>query len=772
MSSEDIDRIVGEQTDYWPAMLRFTGAGNLCPDSGWEWYKAQGTRWTVGEAWLIQAVTASMVAKRGRYRAVLGNPAVALDTFTRSVVDGWGTADTGGAYTGTDADFDVNGSEGTISGAANVIKEAVLPVLARDVDATLRVSFGAIPVGGPARAFILLRRTDNNNVYRFEVRLNTDGTIGLLLLRVVAGVGTQVGATINNVITGYVPGEVISMRAAISGAWPTTLRLRAWRTAEEEPTTWALDEADSSAVLQGAAGLSLRALTDAAVTNGPIVYGFDGLAAYEIPFTVVRDTYSRSVVDGWGSANTGGAYSLVGTAANFDVNSTQGTISVVAATGYSALLNGISKRDVESLVRFRVGTLPNAGVLEFYVMQRYTSLSSTYRVRVTVDSAGVVKLQLWQAGTGIGTEATLGFTVTAADFIWLRVVTDGASPTTYRARAWKDGSAEPGAWDRDVTDSTGPQAAAAVGLRAFGGAYTNGPILVTVDDYSVAASASALAMDTAYLAAGVQQVYSLAEACELAAVSGIFRTQLREYDASKVLLQTQDLIVYDFAAEWPSVEVGRYAASGAAPPVGVPIDVELHANTRHVKIRRVPDADAVGQWIIAAQGVLDGPQAQLASSPEASAESFLQADAAGALIRGGGIRVENDGAVVIIDGTSDHFKIAASGTITVPTAPPGGIATNGVNVFIGQANPAVVAMVSNGAGDNSRALGINFWDDAAGQAFVGVGNKAAASTVAWVDSRNNGDLVTADITLFVGNFKAAGSISRTCRYYALKEAAL
>src|SRR5207237_791843 len=51
--------------------------------------------------------------------------------------------------------------------------------------------------------------------------------------------------------------------------------------------------------------------------------------------------------------------------------------------------------------------------------------------------------------------------------VWLRVQFQGVNPTSVRARAWLDGTAEPSSWTLNTTDSTGAeQTAAAVGIRA------------------------------------------------------------------------------------------------------------------------------------------------------------------------------------------------------------------------------------------------------------------------------------------------------------------
>ena len=85
----------------------------------------------------------------------------------------------------------------------------------------------------------------------------------------------------------------------------------------------------------------------------------------------------------------------------------------------------------------------------------------------------------------IGTEVRVtGLTHLAGSFIRVRAQFSGASPTTIRIRAWADGTTEPSTWTYTATNSAATlQVAGGVGLRAYlGGAATNAPLLVTLDD--------------------------------------------------------------------------------------------------------------------------------------------------------------------------------------------------------------------------------------------------------------------------------------------------
>ena len=66
------------------------------------------------------------------------------------------------------------------------------------------------------------------------------------------------------------------------------------------------------------------------------------------PVTHALDTFGRNVVDSFGSANPGGSYSLLGTAADYDVGGATGTIALATAGATrAAVLASVAARDVD-----------------------------------------------------------------------------------------------------------------------------------------------------------------------------------------------------------------------------------------------------------------------------------------------------------------------------------------------------------------------------------------------------------------------------------------
>ena len=211
------------------------------------------------------------------------------------------------------------------------------------------------------------------------------------------------------------------------------------------------------------------------------------------PTVYADDLFSRTVVNAWGSAApTGGAYGLSGTAADFDVTGSAGTLLMAAGANRAAVLGGVSALDVD--LSFSVATNKTAvgGIQYVYGIARRVNATSEYRIKVRMGTNGSVAVQgtavVNSVETNIGAETTVpGLTHTANGVIRVRAQISGTNPTTIRIRAWADGSPEPSTWTYTATSTTASlQAAGAVGLRSYvSGAITNAPVLITFDDFRV-----------------------------------------------------------------------------------------------------------------------------------------------------------------------------------------------------------------------------------------------------------------------------------------------
>ena len=200
------------------------------------------------------------------------------------------------------------------------------------------------------------------------------------------------------------------------------------------------------------------------------------------------------MVNNWGSAAAiGGAYTLSGTAADFDVTGAAGTITLgTAGANRTAALASVSAQDVDLSFRVATNKTPAGGAQFIYGVARRVSATNSYRVKLRIATNGQVFVQAssvtGNVETNIGSEVLVpGLTHTPGAFIRFRAQLTGTNPTTMRVRAWADGTTEPTTWLYTATNSVaGLQLAGGVGLQVYvSSATTNAPVLVTFDDLLV-----------------------------------------------------------------------------------------------------------------------------------------------------------------------------------------------------------------------------------------------------------------------------------------------
>jgi hypothetical protein len=176
------------------------------------------------------------------------------------------------------------------------------------------------------------------------------------------------------------------------------------------------------------------------------------------------------VTDSWGTADIGGPWTVVaGTAANFDVNGGSGTVATPGGTKQQAAhLGQVSVRDVDAKVAMTFPDAPigSGNTTGFLLLRRQTG-GAYYRVGLYVTSAGKVFIRgQTSAGATLFPDVNTGLSFTPGDTFLLRVQAEGGGPTTIRARAWEQGTAEPTSWKATATDATaGLQQAGSVGIR-------------------------------------------------------------------------------------------------------------------------------------------------------------------------------------------------------------------------------------------------------------------------------------------------------------------
>lgn len=198
--------------------------------------------------------------------------ALASDTFERTSASGWGTADLGGAWTGAGAAsaYAVGSGTGTIVGAAGSTKTELLGgISSTNTDTTVQFTTDRTSTGGGIYVSTVGRSVGSQE-YTARVWMQTNNVVQLQLLQ-----GSTALQLVNVSGLTYAPGTQYQVRLQVYGTSPTTIRARVWKVGTTEPTTWQASKTDSTAGLQVAGSVGLRAYLSGTATDTPLTTKFD-----------------------------------------------------------------------------------------------------------------------------------------------------------------------------------------------------------------------------------------------------------------------------------------------------------------------------------------------------------------------------------------------------------------------------------------------------------------------------------------------------------------
>lgn len=236
---------------------------------------------TVEETW---PTFADMTAAGGTWAEIAsgetqcpdGEPVEAMtDTFTRTVVDGWGTMDTGQTWTitqGTAANFSVSGGTGKHShNPFGLFHTTIAPFSSADVSMRADFALDQVPSGDNAFVFYTARVASTQTFYTARVQIASGGAMTLSVRKRIAGVETQLGTFATGLT--YVAGVVYRLRFAVQG---DDLMAKVWLASGSEPAGWQTTASDTDLTAAGSVGI--RTLTGGGLANTPpLVMSFDNL---------------------------------------------------------------------------------------------------------------------------------------------------------------------------------------------------------------------------------------------------------------------------------------------------------------------------------------------------------------------------------------------------------------------------------------------------------------------------------------------------------------
>lgn len=215
------------------------------------------------------------------------------------------------------------------------------------------------------------------------------------------------------------------------------------------------------------------ASTSASVTMTAVVYA-------------AKDTFDRTLSNGWGSADAGGIWSaLYGATSAASVSNGKGVLTLAPGGTRNMALAGTSLLDTHSTVQFSLDSTPASG--NSYVgLAARQSTTKNYTVRVWMRAEGTVWLVAQQSGAVLLAAPVAGMSWAAGDVFNLATEVTGVSPTTIKAKIWKDGATEPGNWQLATTDSTaGLQQPGYVSTHLARTTASTTPVAATFDNFKV-----------------------------------------------------------------------------------------------------------------------------------------------------------------------------------------------------------------------------------------------------------------------------------------------
>ncbi len=208
------------------------------------------------------------------------------DTFTRSVSNGWGTANSGQSWTnagGSAADYSVAATEGRHTCATvDTSRRTVLVSPTDDFDITCDVTANALSTGASQYGGPMARYRDIDNLYHARVEFTTSNTVAVSIQKRLAGVETTIGSAYTSDVT-HSAGQYVSVR--FQGI-ASNLRVKIWLASKEEPLEWSVDTSDGT-LPSGDCGI--RSIVFTGNTNVNPVLAYDNFS-FNNPqtFTVTR----------------------------------------------------------------------------------------------------------------------------------------------------------------------------------------------------------------------------------------------------------------------------------------------------------------------------------------------------------------------------------------------------------------------------------------------------------------------------------------------------
>ncbi|MFF6781454.1 hypothetical protein [Streptomyces sp. NPDC012510] len=191
------------------------------------------------------------------------------DTFTRSVSNSWGNPDAGSAWTATGgaaSDYSVNGTAGVhVLSTVDVSRRTSVTAASPDFDLYCDITTSALATGASLFGAVTARMQDSGTMYMVRLEFTTSNTVVMVLRRLLADVGTDLGTY--TVPVTHVAGTYVRVRFQGIGS---ALKAKAWAAADPvETPVWNVQVTDSA--ISQAHSIGTRSIRTTGNTNGAAV---------------------------------------------------------------------------------------------------------------------------------------------------------------------------------------------------------------------------------------------------------------------------------------------------------------------------------------------------------------------------------------------------------------------------------------------------------------------------------------------------------------------
>ena len=176
------------------------------------------------------------------------------------------------------------------------------------------------------------------------------------------------------------------------------------------------------------------------------------------PAALIKDTFGRTTTGGWGSADIGGAWTVVGGNSYFAVTGNAGSITLRGpGAGPVATISAPSAADVDLTYTVSTDKAPTGGGIYAQAGVRRVA-NSEYRVTALLLASGRVQVYLNKIVNGATSVLKAvnvpGLSYVVGDKINVEFQVTGSAQVTLSAKVWKAGSATPADWSASTVDSS------------------------------------------------------------------------------------------------------------------------------------------------------------------------------------------------------------------------------------------------------------------------------------------------------------------------------